>query len=318
MADITVGYDADGNALDYTTLTTAYTNANQYDNLQIYYSNTNQNHIWGVVLGTIISKYVSLEGMLTTPRVTYRTSNNSFVAASGDLSSKSKITIQNIVIIGPHVYTGTGQMNLYFYNSGASADGGVDFYNVTTIGAGIGFSFTGITGVCCNCMSLFNFNYGFYVSKHTVTGNGGTNEFYFCTAIGCNEYGINIPNNSTPTVKNCISMFNGKHDITNGWGASDVDYCAVGTALGQQGGHMLTSQTSTNAQFMLQHANDYNIFDHRVHTSSDFVGQGVAIAGTTTDIDGQTRADPPTIGASEGVSSFGTGGGFNLLEGPLG
>ena len=74
-------------------------------------------------------------------------------------------------------------------------------------------------------------------------------------------------------------------------------------------GASVSEQLPDSVAAMLLNANSFYPWDFRVATSGSVVGSGLAIAGITEDIDAQTRADPPTIGASEGVSSFGTSSG---------
>lgn len=309
MANITVGYLADGTPCDYTTIASAYSAAAEYDTLQIYYKNTAKSHIWYEIFGDISSKLINIQGMLSNPRVTFNPNNNNFLTAGGDFSAKNKITWSNFIIVGPHNYN---KSDISVSNTGASVGNGFDLYNITVIcGGNFGFAFTGTTGKIYNCIAIGCYNNGFYFTKNTSTGVGGSNEAYFCTAIGNRLYGIENRNNSPVTIKNCISLLNANIDLkvnTGGVGAT-TDYCACGSHNGIMGPHVLTDQTVDDAQFMTGHANGFNIYDYRIHTSSDFVGQGVAISGITTDIDGQTRADPPTIGASEGVSSFGSSSG---------
>ena len=99
MADITVGYDAAGSALDYTTMASAYAAATEYDTLIPYYYNTTKRRYWLEALsaiGNTASKMINITGGLPGQQVIFRERLTTALTASGDLSGKSKVTWENL------------------------------------------------------------------------------------------------------------------------------------------------------------------------------------------------------------------------------
>jgi len=309
MASHDIGYDADGNALDFTTIAGAQADGgvSAGDTLTLYYSDADQSPIWHEAPGDMSAKVLSVIGGLEKRGVILACNSGGTgapVTISGvDLSGIASVVVRNLIIF-------------------ASADATGVYFNGNT----------NVTYLAVEDCEIHGANYGVYLrandNAHAVntivtscatygllTNNGGSGvTLDFCTVVGGTTFnsgtGRGIYTATAATVRNCIAFGNAGNDFL-GQGNSTGNNNASGDATAGDGNW----SSGSNNQASLGYADidflraDSNAFDFRLSSDSGLIGDGVAVTGITDDIDGQTRANPPAIGCSEGVT-FGAGGGL--------
>jgi len=98
----------------------------------------------------------------------------------------------------------------------------------------------------------------------------------------------------TITVTNCV-IFGFSVNIENDTAFNASDYNATDLSAFDYGTHNLTSLTAADQI----ESTSGTTPDLRAKSTGSLGGAGIAISGITTDIVGQTRADPPYIGCWE-------------------
>ena len=306
MANLSVGYDAAGTPKTYTTVASAFAAAasDGSDNLQIYYSDTSGSRYWSEGISTSTTKQVGVEGMLDSQQVTfvYR-ARNSWYSLSGDLSGNTNISVlKNVTAVQ------TTDATLFKINESGGASAGFEVRNCRFIGSGQTMHFNGMTGgtyKVVNNLIAYGGAYGIDVRATGVT-------VAYNTVVGCND-GIYLGNVAV-TAENNLCTHNASSDF-GGIASATGNNNASGDATAangnwSSGSNNQTAVTDADISPMLDNANGFYPFDWRVFTDSGLIGDGVAVAGETLDIDGQTRANPPAIGCSDGITFSEGGGGF--------
>lgn len=117
----------------------------------------------------------------------------------------------------------------------------------------------------------------------------------FSTGIGGNF--IFQASAQASTFRNCLGLWS-NGDVFRNVGGATLTTCGSSDATGSPG---LQGLTAANVDLWLDE--DYGNFglDSRIRDTATIVGAGTAVVGITVDTDGNTRATPPTVGASEGV-----------------
>lgn len=291
MADLTVGYAADGTPKTYTTLAAAFAAANDMDNLQLYYANATKRRTFFENISNGTTKGVSLEGMLADRQVGLVT-NDDFYYVNGDMSGiSSQLVIQNLRIRN--------------FSAGNLSNNGITWRD--TVGGGEGFRIT-------NC-EIGGFALGIYPRQgdanvvqvdncliHTCgTGIYATMaaKVYYTTVVRCGE---GIENNSVAgTYTNVVAADNitDWKELTN----ATVTYCCSGDAtLNGVGSNNIYSKTMDDLKWWGDQATA-QAHDWRIVDTSDLVGAGTPVAGLTTDCDGNARdGSTPSMGWHEGTA----------------
>lgn len=279
-------------ANDYNTITLLNAALVTNDTGIIWYATTTLREMFFAQVIGGAAKGVNALGGLSRQRVTLLAGNMSIISASGDVSTISpRLMWSNFTISG-------GGFTVSWQPDALKSGLGVTIDRIVVIGtnqtAFICWS-TAAAGsfTCQNCASIFGqYNVGFYVAW----GGTATGSFYFCTAIG--HEGVGCYNgNTASTWTSCASLWNTEdyNTKTNGIYTS----CASTDATGTAGLINLT-----RAQLALWRDNDNKFYtpQFRILTTSALYHTGTAVGGITTDIDGTTRANPPSIGAHEGTA----------------
>jgi hypothetical protein len=158
--------------------------------------------------------------------------------------------------------------------------------------------FGGSSSIISNCLVI-----------HTHTSRDGIQLHNSATALNCTSVspsdvtatGIGIKSNyGSPVAKNCAS-FGFNTDFDSSWNSASNYNASDGT--GSPGANSVDSLTFAD-QFEVVTTSG---MDFRAKSGNDLQA---GVADLTLDIIGQTRADPPTIGAFEFVSGGGGGGSF--------
>jgi hypothetical protein len=144
---------------------------------------------------------------------------------------------------------------------------------------------------------------------------------YFTTVLNTEEFGF-FGAGFGVTIKNCISADCTSSDFNLFSGTFTVTYSISSDATADDwggSGNQINKDPDSDIKFTNTTAGSEDI--HLQDADSVAYAAGVAVAGVTTDIDGDTRADPPCIGADEFVPTaifFGNASiGFERhLEGP--
>jgi len=157
-----------------------------------------------------------------------------------------------------------------------------------------------------NCVAFDNTGYGYDESQDAgEDAKSIKHVFYNCTsynnATGWNfNYGAGSDSNQEVDVfRNCVS-----HDETVGTihANNDVDYCSWQDATVTDADFV--SVTSSEAKAARQSNGDLPVIEFlHLASDSDMRGIGIAVSGVTTDCDGETYLDPPSLGAWEYVVS---------------
>lgn len=264
-------------------------------------------------------------------------SGNIATGSGGGLSNYGTATITNCTFSKNHGYNGGGVYNYTYSGSGGLATltnctltensatingGGVYNYTYsgtggsttltnTTLsentaggnGAGVyNYSYSGSGGdaVLTNCVVTRNSGiYGGGLYDYTYSGSGGTALLRYCTVAD-----------------NSGSYTGGIYNYTysgSGGNASLTDCILYGDAGGElqgfvaavysdiQGGYVGRGNINVDPMFT-----DPANGDLTLKAVSACLGAGTPIPGITTDVLGQTRHDPPTLGAFESVSGSGS------------
>jgi len=304
MATVTVGYNSGGSALDYTTKAAAYAAASENDTLEFHYSDQYANPIWRDTGIAITAKVVSFSGGLTGRRTIFYTTGNTFLLMDGDPGATAgACTLKNLNIIVHSYGSASGQV---YWRPNTNLPG-LNIDNCVISGSSYGIRI--MSAVEINLTNSI-FIYTSYRDLVYCAGSGVTGNITFCTFMFSNRSSLRLAN-SNIDVRNCLSFGSVDSAFYQAAGGSSSDYNASDDGYAP-GLNSRINERYPDIEFITENANDKYPLDWRIATTSSLVGQGVAVAGITTDIDGETRADPPAIGASEGIS-FGSAGGGGLL-----
>jgi hypothetical protein len=250
-------------------------------------STTAESPTWPVSLGNV-TKCVSIIG--TEPNQQIRQSSSDiYYYMQGDLSANTIQTeIENLFISQHYSAIDDG---FRIVPTAGKASAGTIFRDILFYGCEfglyIGSNQTANTIEMHNCMGILT-QYPFYPAVPA--------KFYNCTSwCGSTAFANGSLAN---TWTNCLSLWDGTgfSSKTNGIYAT----CASTDATGSAGLINLTQ-----AQVALWHHNDNGCFwpNPRILTSSVLYHAGTYIATVLKDIDGNTRANPPSIGAHEGTTT---------------
>ena len=156
----------------------------------------------------------------------------------------------------------------------------------------------------CTVSNILGGSVGYGIRLDNVGTNIGLPAAYFCTANNVSAQGVNLGRGMYLDLngfiaRNCIVVGSKSVDFATG-GTPDVTYCISedptaddwGGAGNQVSQDPITDVKLTN---IADGSEDFHISD----ASSSAQGAGVAIGGITTDFEGDTRANPPYIGADE-------------------
>jgi len=122
--------------------------------------------------------------------------------------------------------------------------------------------------------------------------------YEFCTAYDC-LYGICYAY-AGQTIKNCL-FFTSYSGVYSGAAAS-ITYCASNDATLGEGTGNIQNQTRANLAMWVDSNSGCKWPNPRILSTSACYHTGTAVGGIATDIDGNTRMNPPSIGAHEGTS----------------
>lgn len=292
MAIHNIGYDADGNALDFTTIATAWaaigTTVTLGDTFKLWYSNANKNLVWGEVIngGSATTNWLSIVGGVSGVAV-QMSDNYYFYRLVGDLSGQSaQITISDIQFHG-----GVSNSYVLQYNDTSGSGSGVKVSRCL-ISTYTGLRITaGATKACiAECCIFLGCRYGIYaptaIKMHRCSGvfcelmidaANAVSEIIGCVALSCSGDGFY-------RVGSCTGSYNASDDGTAPGTSS------VATTISASGMWMAGSNGLPFADPRLSPIN-----------TGDLTEAGTAIAGVTLDFNGQTIGASPSIGASEPV-----------------
>jgi hypothetical protein len=217
--------------------------------------------------------------------------NYSHLSFSGNLSGIStQLVVQNITFLS---YSSNPAV-LWNDTTGGGAGIHIDRCRFYTGGSAITFQAGDGAFKISNCHCV-----GQYVSIWAYVAI----EAYFNTCVSTG-FGILLFGASTASNNLCVqNQTAGVFAIASATGYNNsTGDATAGDGNWSTGANNRINETDANIKPMLDNANDFFPLDWRIHTSSALVGQGVAVGGITLDIDGQTRANPPSIGCSEGIS----------------
>ena len=231
---------------------------------------------------------ISIYGGLSRQRVCYYLQNSSVLYLSGDKSAMtSQVTARNGTAYAGNFLT-------YEPNSG-QAGAGVIVSRCIALGpcsflARLGrYAAASIIKNCiaigANCMIMA------YTSE-------AAHIYEFCTAYDC-LYGISCAY-AGQTIKNCL-LFTSSYGVYSGAAAS-ITYCASNDATLGEGTGNIQNQTRANLAMWVDSNSGCKWPNPRILSTSACYHTGRAVDGITTDIDGNTRMNPPSIGAHEGTS----------------
>ena len=301
MANITVGYNAAGNALDYTTIGGvggAYAAASHEDNLQIWYSDANRNHAWyEYITGNgLSSKGVSIEGMLPKRGVTLL-HRWRFYYLSANLSAYgAQLTWQNFTI--NQIDTDAYQESMAFDDTSYSGPG-VLVKNVEFVGSerGLRLDRFGHDVVRVQNCIFKRCRYALHAAYSAKRF-----EVFNCTFVMC-AYTMYLSANNYIRLKNC-ALFGITANILNLSGAGYViDYNVSNDAdADTYGTNGYINQEYPDMGFLWNNSNDKFPQDFRVMPGAYLLGKGTDV-GLTEDIDGNDYTGGPyPIGASDGIT----------------
>ena len=322
MANITVGYDADGNALDYTTIGGvggAYAAANSEDNLQIWYSDANQNNIWYEQISntSASTKLINLQGMLATRQVTICHSRWFLYLSSNFSAQVAQLTWQNIT------FTQSNNNGTYYYTlayDDSSYNGeGVLIKNCCFYGCNIPIYIYRMKNDSTQIQNCIFVNCGWAIR---CSQNAKTWRVYNCTFTGGYEH-LDLVNDSYIVARNNVFFISGGYNtITGLTGTFDVEYCAFHdtTATTYSLSNCYEGLVYTDMGFLYTESNDKYPLDFRVASGSYLLGKGTDVSLTEDIDDVDYTGGPYPIGASNGISlsSGGGGGGGPVGMGVLG
>lgn len=299
MASITVGYYADGTPCDYTTIATAYAAASIFDRLLIYYSTADKGMCWKEKFGDVTSKPVSAECMVKGVFF-FCTGSHFWVLSSSSLGTiiTEQVTLRHLRVVSPvGAYQGFSINASYV----AMPNNLILWDSCEVEGFQYGFLTIRRASVTVqNCIARNSQVTGFHLvecspSAPTVCSNN--------TAISCGSIGINL--SGYTYVYNNIAMHNtldfdvgynqqvhGYNNVSSDTSADDPNWTSTSGHIANAGGNYFA--------FFAGEA-EGNLHDYRCPMNSFLIGKGYS-NGLDHDIDGNTRADPPSIGASEGVN----------------
>jgi hypothetical protein len=275
MANRTVGYNAAGTALDYTTFASAIAASSTGDVLQVYYSGTAKQTAWheSVTVDTIA---LTIQGMLANQLLTWSAQTVQSVTNSANLTITNfwltisitgaagtcAVTIRNCLFLSVPITLGTYLPTATYENAiYISASGSTNYapFSVTT---------AGYTLTCKNCLAYGSLFFGFR------RGNGTMN-CYNCVGLRCVSGAFggtiggdhNASDDGTGPATNLINIAaNDPHFWRNDYTATQI-----------------------------------NPFDWRITTASSLYHAGSPTNGAATDLWGVTRdMTTPSIGPFEG------------------
>ena len=293
MATLDTGYSFAGVAKTYTTQNAAYTAGSNYDNAEIYYYDTIKGRGWAQAFqAASATKKINVKGMIDNRGVcmTPIATSGAWYYMSGDLTGSTQIVIENITFIG--LYT-----TVRWYNTGSSGAGGgfkvkncaviggmypfylqdgednYDFENVCVVGV--------IRCVLCttnvqdftmvNCTIINTPYIWIYGTSSTITNTVFVGSGYYSTANATWNNCVFSGSAPAGTLNSCHA--NQRWDTLSFWGD------AMLAAGGEQG------------------------LDYRVTADSFLIGEGTVTGAPAIDCDGNTRANPPTVGWHEGTTN---------------
>lgn len=320
MANITVGYDANGSALDYTTIATAFSAASRGDILKIYYSNTTLCKTWGgtsVIMGGATYKDVSLEAMVSGLILSSSSATISFLTPTSSV-------VRSLYIKGFTIISSVQTLNVSDSN-GVMRNVVITFENCKIFGymSVIGYSSAPtapdvpVTLLMINC-EIYQTSSQIYIDKFALF------KAYYCTffrpaALFMDWNNATISVAKTAEFKNCAFIkthFYGSDFSINFRGiTSTFTNCAVDCSNTERSWDLLiadTDVTITNQVYGTLGGYDLaiesdNVISLQPNSGSDLIGAGDPIIGISTDILGVTRdAATPSIGCYE--EAFPSGG----------
>ncbi len=299
MANITVGFAADGVQKTHATIAAAFSAASNGDNLQIFYSDASKNRFWtDINISDTTTKVLSLEGMLAGRQVTFthKETQLNWYRMNGDLSGQAvQVTIQNLTVNAFDANTEDGIR----YEDSSGSGGGVRITNCVFMG----FRFGVLVGAA-NAANVVQIDNCLFLECSRGVNLTSASLLYFLTVIACTN-GINNGNTAS-TIKNCVSLWN---NTTAFLGLTNVimSYCVSsdGTATGT--GSVTGKSDPDDLDFwgdaMADIEGGARAVDFRIVDSSDLDVAGNPVAGITTDCDGNTRdVTTPSVGWHEGTA----------------
>jgi len=275
------------------TLAGAFAAAANLDSLLIWYVDAANNLFWGEIVSANTTKGVDVLGM-TSERRTSLSELNHMYYLNGNLAGITRqIIFRNLALFCGKANAGHG----IWWNDTSGAGLGIRVTRCVIHSAYIAFRPQAGLNNCCqidNCIIVSSSRAGIFANMPALC--------YFTTVIGSNSsVGANAGfefNFLASTCVNCVAAWNPTGDFIELGGMAAFTNNGSSDATGTAG-----LQNLTRATFAFWQDNDYGNFgyDFRVVRTSTLLGAGVAVAGLTYDIDGNTRADPPTPGAHEGT-----------------
>ena len=274
-------------ANDYLTRALAKDAMAAMDELRTWYATTANYSSW--IKQAVVTQHISERGGLAHQRVRLLSQgSNSGWNPTGDLSDiTSQLTIQNLT------WENSGTGYGYYYSPTAGLAGsGVRITRNVVIGWNSGIIlWTNTANNTCqidNNIVMFSCTSGISLT--------GTQKVYNNTVAYCMVSGI-ANSNTASTHTNNLCVYNTTDYATKTNGVYTT--CGSTDATGTAGLINLTA-----AQLALWQNNDNHIFsiNPRILMTSALYHTGTAVGGITTDIDGNTRMNPPSIGAHEGTS----------------
>jgi hypothetical protein len=289
MANITVGYLEDGTPCDYTTIEAGAAAMTGDDTLQLYYGKSSGlfREEFLLVLGTNgLGISGNIEGMLPNMRC-YINVSVLWVGIHQTNLTTDEHFCRNFTIN----YTRT-------LSSG---------YSVRAV---IEFSPTNGDIVCENILNQSHIkmyvNYAstttYFIARNVISLGGlytyrQNSKMYNCTFPGAFKSALYYISNHI--FVNCVA-----ESWTNDGNGVWADACSNNASADATapGSNPLINQTQSDVKFIRDNSGVLNLFDFRIVAGSSLIGAGTPYESLTLDISGQTRPNPPSIGASEEVS----------------
>ena len=296
MANLDTGYAYDGTAKTYTTSMSAFTAASNNDNIRFYYADGNKNRMWqGQSLShALTTKFVNAEGMLDDRQVTFCPIGTGihWYYLGGDLSAgTTQLVLKNLTLLGWYAdvrWNNTG---------GAGTGGGFKLENVLSIGSVYHAYLQGGE-------DDFDFLNCCFVGGDRfpqVTTNAQDFTATNCTIIGMDHVRAY---NAVGTFINCVFDACDFATLTNSVFTNCVFTVADPGAGTRTDCHY--SKTFEDLAYWgdeMVDAGGAQAEDYRVTTDSFLCGEGTNTGAPATDCDGNSRANPPTVGWHEGTSN---------------
>ena len=295
MATYDVGYDANGNALDFTTHALAVSGASAGDTLRTWYANNARLRLWSAVINdtkglTCIGQ--DLGRARRWPIISATAIGFSLTAGSA-LGAHS--TFRNYIALGAN-NSGTVGMSVAFYGSG-SANHGFYLENIVCLGGSYGIYVTS-NNACKEAVVRNCFVFGAAIMGVYALAGAQT---YAVTCehlsvVGC-SYPFNRSGNITLNVFNSIGIGS---FAWNGTIGGSHNAC-VNTANVPATGRILLDWSTNHPHFWCDEISDFDVWWNYNITSASCLYHAGTNRGVTTDILGRERhATTPSIGSFEG------------------